>query len=356
MLHELILNLANAYSPSDLHIKEGLPIWVRVNGTYTEVDGEPVTREQILEFFKAHEAQTNLIADKLPKLMEPKGDVDFQVRLGKKGFRGNLYYVNGKKLAIQLRPQAEKIPQMEGLGLPATFRDLIEQSKGLVLVTGATGSGKTTTLAAGLDYLNRTREGHIITLEDPIEYVLTPQRCIIDQRQIGRDATSFEIGLRSALRQDPDILLVGELRDFDTVKTALDAANTGHLVLGTLHTNSAQQTIERLTSFFAADKQEWALQTISQVLLGIVSQVLVPRADGKGRLLAAELLVNTSDIKSSIRDGRTQQIFNAMDTGSAKGQVLLNNVLVNMVRQGQITQEDALYVSYDPARLKKEFR
>ena len=168
--------------------------------------------------------------------------------------------------------------------------------------------------------------------------------------------TNFTQGLRSALRQDPDILLVGELRDFDTVKTALDAANTGHLVLATLHTNSAQQTIERLTSFFSADKRDWALATLSQALLGIISQVLVPRADGRGRLLAAEMLVATSDVKTSIRDGRTAQIFNAMDTGSAKGHVLLNNVLLEMVRTGAITEDDALYVSYDPSRLKKEFK
>jgi twitching motility protein PilT len=356
MLHELILDLANAYSPSDLHINEGRPVWLRVNGVYSPVDGPAISREQILDFLKRHEANTNIIASKLTTQMESKGDLDFQVRLGKKGFRGNIYYANGKKLAIQLRPQAEKIPKLETLGLPPTFVELLEQSKGLLLVTGATGSGKTTTLAAGLDYLNRTRDGHIITLEDPVEYVLKDDRCIVDQRQIGRDATNFTVGLRSALRQDPDILLVGELRDFDTVKTALDAANTGHLVLATLHTNSAQQTIERLTSFFSADKREWALATLSQALLGIVSQVLVPRADGNGRLLAAEMLVATPDVKTSIRDGRTAQIFNSMDTGSAKGHVLLNNVLADLVRKGVVHADDALYAAYDPARLKKEIR
>lgn len=356
MLHDLILDLVNAYSPSDLIIKEGSPVWLRVNGTYTAVEGQSTSRAQLEEFIKRHEAHTTIPLSKLPLLLEQKGDVDFQVRLGKKGFRGNLYWTNGKKLAMALRFQAESIPKLETLGLPKAFHGLLEHSKGLLLVTGATGSGKTTTLASSLDFLNRTHDGHIITLEDPVEYILHSNRCLVDQRQIGRDVTNFTQGLRSALRQDPDILLVGELRDFDTVKTALDAANTGHLVLATLHTNSAQQTIERLTSFFSADKRDWALATLSQALLGIISQVLVPRADGRGRLLAAEMLVATSDVKTSIRDGRTAQIFNAMDTGSAKGHVLLNNVLLEMVRTGAITEDDALYVSYDPSRLKKEFK
>lgn len=356
MLHDHILELVTAAGTSDLLVKEGSPVWIRTHGTLARAGDKAVSREHILEFIKRHEAHTGIAAAKVNVSLEDKGDLDFAVRLANKGFRGNLYWSNGKRLTMALRRLEESVPELGSLGLPQAFLPLLLQSKGLLLVTGATGSGKTTTLAAGLEYLNNHRDGHVITLEDPVEYVLRSKRCLIDQRQIGRDVKSFPVGLRAALRQDPDIILVGELRDFDTVKTALDAANTGHLVLATLHTNSTQQTIERLTSFFSADKRDWALATLSQALLGIVSQVLVPRADGRGRVLAAEMLVCTADVKTAIREARTHQIFNAMDTGSAKGQVLLNRVLAELVNNGIVTEDAALYSAYDPGRLKKEFK
>ncbi len=231
---------------------------------------------------------------------------------------------------------------------------LLKQSKGLILVTGATGSGKTTTLAATLEHLNEFGSGHIITLEDPVEYQIRSRNCLVDQRQLGRDVPSFHHGLRSSLRQDPDIILVGELRDFETVKTALDAANTGHLVFGTLHTNSAQQTLERLTSFFPDDRRDWAQAVISQVLLGVLSQVLVPRKDGKGRLMVAETLINTPDVRQLIREGKSHMIFNAMDTGSSRGHLLLNKLLLEQIGRGVITADDALYATYDPNNLMKE--
>lgn len=354
MLHNEIMELVDKNHFSDLLIKEGSPVWARQHGVLTCVGTRRVSREQMLEFIKRHEASTGVVASKVTASLEEKGDLDFAMRAADKGFRGNLYWSNGRRLTLALRALENKVPALETLGLPQAYLPLLLQSKGLLLVTGSTGSGKTTTLAASLEHLNQTRGGHIVTLEDPVEYTLQSKKCLIDQRQIGRDVKSFSLGLRAALRQDPDIILVGELRDYDTVKTALDAANTGHLVLGTLHTNSAQQSIERLTSFFSADKRDWAHATLSQALLGIVSQVLMPRRDGNGRALAAELLVCTPDVKSLIREGRSHQIFNVMDTGSSKGHVLLNHVLRDLVRRQIVTDDEAVYRAYDPARLRKE--
>ena len=357
MLKDLLESISSEPEITDILIKEGEPVWVRVGGLLKRVErGGSIGREAMLDLIKRNEAQTGIIAAKINMALEGQGDVDFAIKAGEVRFRGNLYWTNGKRIALALRKLAEAPPALASLGLPPAYEELLGQSKGLILVTGATGSGKTTTLAASLEHLNASRQGHIITLEDPVEYILKSRKCLIDQRQIGRDTKSFNVGLRAALRQDPDILLVGELRDFDTVKTALDAANTGHLVLATLHTNSAQQSIERLTSFFSADKREWAHAVLSQALIGIVSQVLARPLSGTGRKLVAELLVATSDVKNSVREGKTFQLFNIMDTGSAKGHVLLNNALKNLVLKGEISAEEALYCTYAPALLKKELQ
>lgn len=356
MLHQAILSLANTAAISDYIVKEGDPLWVRKHGALSRVSDEVFSREHILDFLRKHEAHTCVATSKINQLLEEKGDLDFAVKLARRRFRGNLYWSNNKKLSLVLRGLHDLVPTLSSLGLPDTYLRLIEQSKGLLLVTGATGSGKTTTLAASLEHLNATRCGHIITLEDPVEYLLQSKRCLVDQRQIGRDAKSFPLGLRAAMRQDPDIILVGELRDYETVKTALDAANTGHLVMATLHTNSAQQSIDRLTSFFGAEKRDWAQATLSQALLGVISQVLLPRKDGSGRVLAAELLVCTPDVRASIRDGRTHQLFNAMDTGSSKGQVVLNTVLRQLIRDGSVSEKDAFFAAYDPNALRKDLK
>lgn len=356
MLYDQILRLSAEEAVSDFHINEGDFLWVRKAGQLRRVDQEVsrVSREGILDLLRRNESHTGIKANKVNELLEDSGDRDFAVKVGTRRFRANLYWCNGQRLAMVLRQQPESAPGIESLGLPESFMPLLKQSRGLILVTGATGSGKTTTLASSLEYLNETLSGHIITLEDPVEYLIKSKRCRVDQRQIGRDVTSFHLGLRAALRQDPDVLLVGELRDFETVKTALDAANTGHLVMGTLHTNSAQQTIERVTSFFSDDRREWAHAVLAQALLGIMSQTLVPNVKGDGRVLAAEILVNTPDVKQVIREGRTHQLFNAMDTGSSRGQVLLNKVLTNLVRTRVITAEAAVHAAYDATSLKKD--
>ena len=355
MLFDDLLKLSADDAISDFIVKEGDALWVRRSGTLSREASSPVTRDQILDLIKRNESHTGVRANKVNELLEVSGDRDFAIKVGNRRFRANLYWCNGLRLSMAIRQLMDCAPALASLGLPDAYLQMLKSSRGLVLVTGATGSGKTTTLASTLEHLNETTSGHIITLEDPVEYLIRSKRCLVDQRQVGRDVVSFDMGLRSALRQDPDILLVGELRDFDTVKTALDAANTGHLVFGTLHTNSAQQTIERVTSFFTEDRREWAHAVLSQALLGIVSQVLVPRAKADGRVLAAELLVNSSDVRQIIREGRTHQLFNAMDTGAGKGQVLLNKVLLQLVKNKTITSDAALYASNDPASLKKDF-
>lgn len=339
---------------SDLHVKEGDPVWFRDAGVVKNSNEAVVTREHVLAFLSSIQNESGLDPNKLDEVLREKGDADFSARYAGYGIRGNIFRSGNRKLAIVVRRLNEQIPLMGDIGLPRKVPDLICQSKGIFLVTGPTGSGKSTTLASIIDHLNETTRRHIITIEDPVEYELKDKFCHIDQRQIGRDAESFPLALRAALRQDPDILLIGEMRDRETVKTALDAANTGHLVFATLHTNNARQSIERMTSFFGGDEKEWAQQVISAVLLGVMSQVLVPLARGSGRALCSELMVNTSGIAQCIRDGKTAQIYNIMDTGRGDGQQLLNFDLANKVNSGLISAENALYVSYEPARLQKE--
>lgn len=344
---------------SDFHLTEGDPVWVRRNGELQRLDGESgkVNRGDILELLKRNESVSQVLAKKVNETLELNGDKDFAIKVGPWRYRCNLYWCNNKRLSMVIRHQSETVPELSSLGLPQSYLDLMSHTKGLLLVTGATGSGKTTTLAATLEHLNETVAGHIITLEDPVEYLIQSKRCRVDQRQLGRDVHSFETGLRAALRQDPDILLVGELRDYATVKTALDAANTGHLVLGTLHTNSAQQSIERLVSFFDGERQDWAHAVLGQILLGIVSQTLVPLKNAPGRALASEILVCTHpEVKALIRERKTHQLFNLMDTGSGKGHHLLNKVLIRMVKENVIEPYAALQASYDVSALKKDFQ
>lgn len=355
-IHSRISLLTQDEAVSDIHLREGEPLWVRRAGNMQAQTGDAprIVRNDLLELLKRNESHSGLKVAKMAEALTATGDKDLTLKIGAKRYRANLYWCNGQRLALALRRQSESLPELEDLGLPGAYTPLLSQ-KGLVLVTGATGSGKTTTLAASVEHLNETTSSHIITLEDPVEYLLNSKSSRVDQRQVGRDVVSFGAGLRAALRQDPDVLLVGELRDFETVKTALDAANTGHLVLATLHTNSAQQTIERVTSFFEDDGKEWANAVLSQVLLGVLSQVLVPTVNGKKRVLAAELLVNTNDVKTLIRDGKTHQILNAIETGLQKGQVSLNKTLVSLVKKNVVNPRSALLATYDVANLKKDF-
>ncbi len=354
MLEAQINEFARKGNMSDLHITEGLAIWYRDSGTMKRMTDE-VSRAHITDFLRAHQDETNIAVDKLDELLSKKGDLDFSMSSKGVRWRGNVYRTDNRKLALALRVLSNKIPELPSLGLPDAYMELPNRAKGLLLVTGPTGSGKTTTLASTISHLNKTSRRHIITLEDPVEFVHKSEWCLVHQRQIGRDGKDFNTGLRAALRQDPDVIFIGEMRDRDTVQVAMDAANTGHLVLATLHTMNSRQTIERITSFFNADEKEWAQQVLSSVLVGVLSQVLVPRSNGKGgRTLGYELLVNTSAVRTAIRDGKVNQIFNAMDTGRSEGQVLMNYCLAEKVFSGEISREDALYASYDPKGLEKE--
>lgn len=350
MLLETVSNLLLDRATSDIHVEAGKPVWVRMNGELTPF-GPPIDAQQVANFVTA------LVPDEIPRIqsdMDSRGDSDFAASIGKVRVRGNLYSSNAGRDAFVLRKLADHIPTPAEIGLPPKLMSLFERSKGLFLTTGATGSGKSTTQAAITDYLNETRALKILTIEDPREYLYCDKKSNISQREIGKDATSFHDALRSALRQDPDVLVIGEMRDRVTVEIAMQAANTGHLVLATLHTFNAQQSIERIASFYSAEEKDWSYKMLSSVLLGVMSQVLVPRADGNGRVLGYELLVNSDEARNNIAAGKTAALFNVMDMGRRDGQVLLNSNLTDRIREGAIRTEDALYASYAPDALMKE--
>ena len=352
---EVIQSVETNSAVSDLNFKEGEPAWHRIVGKLKRIPNAPVIdMSHLSAFLNQLEPQLGLTAQKIEDLLAKKGDVDLVITLGGRRYRGSIFRTDNKKIEIVLRKLEDTIRPLHSLNLPDHWVQLLSRTKGLLIVTGATGSGKSTTLASSIEYLNETREGHIITLEDPIEVLFKNKKCLIDQRQIGPDAKDFSSGLRASLRQDPDIILIGELRDFETVKIALDAANTGHLVLATLHTMNAKQSIERITSFFPAESREWAQQLLSQVLLGVLSQVLIPHISKPERVLVSELMVNTRQVMSAIREGNTNQIANAMDTGSKDGHVLMNKSFSLYVKQKIIHAEDAIQASYDPSQLLKE--
>lgn len=354
-LLSLLRQLAQGEHVSDVVLREAAPPWVREHGQLRPTEAPPVQREALVHLLQALEPQTGLNVGRLDETLAKRGDLDLSFACEGLRFRANLYRTNGRRLALALRKLRSVPPELGALALPPAWLGLVGRSKGLLLVTGATGSGKSTTLAATLEHLNRTRHGHIVTLEDPVEYLLASRGCLIDQRQIGTDARDYTSGLRAALREDPDVILVGEMRDRETVEIALAAANTGHLVLSTLHTMNARQSVERVVSFFPGEQREWVQQVLSQVLLGVLSQVLLSHVrPEEGRVLAAELMVNTPAVAAAIREGRSNQIFAAMDTGVAEGHVLLNTVLRKLVVSGRVSVTEALYYAYDPQRLQKD--
>jgi len=355
MLEQQLIETSRKSNVSDVHITEGLPVWYRESGSLKRFKTE-VKRSDILDFLRKHHDSTGIPVEKLEELLNKRGDLDFAMATGDVRWRGNVYRTDNRKLAMAMRKLDSTIPALGDLGLPDTYMQLPQRAKGLLLVTGPTGSGKTTTMASTIGYMNETSRRHIITLEDPVEFIHKSNFSLIHQRQMGgRDGKDFAGSLRAAMREDPDVIFIGEMRDRDTVQVALDAANTGHLVLGTLHTMGARNTIERIASFFPADEKDWVQQVLSSVLVGVLSQVLVPRSDGKGgRTLGYELLVNSSSVRNAIREGKVNQIFNAMDTGRNEGQVLMNRCLAEKVQTGEISLDDAMYYSYDPKALEKE--
>lgn len=331
---EQIVQAAAQKAASDIHIVCGLPVRVRVHGTLYNYSDDIMTHEQ------CDTAARELAGEGLAEL-EEKGELDLARTLGGTRVRINIFRQQGHYSAA-IRILSGSIPQLDALGLPPAVMDFVNLRRGIVLVTGETGSGKTTTLAALLNTINQTRPEHILTLEDPIEYIYTPDKCIINQREIGQDTTSFSNGLRAALREDPDVILIGEMRDTATIETAITAAETGHLVFATLHTNSAADSIDRIVDSFPQERHGQIRMQLSMTLKAVVSQQLIPTADGHGRALACEVMIVTPAIKNLIREGKTPMIQNAIATTASEGAISMDNALINLVRAHRITPEAAV--------------
>ncbi len=340
LMIEDLMEQVVANGGSDLHISAGLPPYIRISGKLTPTDYEPLTPEQCQRLI------FSMLNNTQRKHLEQNWELDcsYGVR-GLARFRVNVYKDRGTYAAC-LRALSSKIPTFEQLGLPNIVREMCERPRGLILVTGPTGSGKTTTLAAMIDLINKTRAEHILTIEDPIEFVYEPIKSLIHQRQVGEDTKSFANALRAALREDPDIILVGEMRDLETIQLAISAAETGHLVMGTLHTSSAAQTVDRMVDVFPPEQQQQIRVQLSNSLVAVFSQTLVPKKNPKpgefGRIMAQEIMVVTPAISNLIREGKTSQIYSAIQTGGKLGMQTLEKVLADYYRAGIITYEAAM--------------
>lgn len=332
---ETLLEECIKRNASDLHIQVGLPPILRQDGALTGIAGMPALTPGMVEslvFATLDEAQQKI-------LMRDK-EFDYSFAFGDLGrFRANAFHEKGN-LACAFRLIPNKMPSISELGLPAVIESFAEYPRGLVLVTGPTGSGKSTTLAAIVDKINREKSMHILTIEDPIEFTHKSQRSVVVQREVHYDTFSFSAALRSALREDPDVVLLGEMRDLETISSAITIAETGHLVLATLHTNSAAQSIDRMIDVFPAHQQPQVRSQLSNILMAICAQRLVP-AIGGGRVAAAEIMVANSAIRSLIRDGKTHQIDSMIQTGASAGMQTMDATLANMVKKGQVSYNDA---------------
>lgn len=352
-----LIELAFQIGASDLHLTAGFPPAFRLHG---EVLPANVLAERgilkVGEFAPLRPEDTDRLAREImdeelySRLME-KGEYDFSFPLPGKGrCRVNAFKQRGT-IALAIRPIPGRVPSLEQLGLPESVKNLARRPHGLVLVTGPTGSGKSTTLAAMIDLLNNERHCHIITLEDPLEYIHQNRKSIINQREIGRDTFSFASALRAALREDPDVILVGEMRDLETIATAITAAETGHLVLATLHTGSAAQTIDRIIDIFPPYQQQQIRLQLAGSLQGVIVQQLLPRRDRQGRVLALEIMIATPAIGNLIREGKTYQIISQIQTGARYGMQTMDTALRNLYREGLVSREDVLGRAADPETL-----
>jgi twitching motility protein PilT len=318
-----------------------------VRGELARLDGAPVLTPDVTQ-----ELLYRVLSTGQQKQLEIKRQIDTSYAIpGLARFRVNVYFQR-EALAAAFRVIPEELKTLEELNLPTSLAELAMLPRGLVLVTGPTGSGKSTTLAAMIDEVNRNRTDHILTIEDPIEFVHRHKRCIVNQREIGVDATSFGEALRAALRQDPDVILVGEMRDLETIGTALTAAETGHLVLGTLHTQSAPGTVDRIIDVFPAEQQEQVRIMLAGSLQGIVTQSLLPTADGDGRVAALEILLPDDATRNLIRQGKVEQIYTIMQTATARGMVTMEQSLAKLVLSRVITRDIALGCSSRPDQLE----
>ena len=341
---EELVAQAKSTGASDVHLICGLPPKCRLDGQLENMAEEVLSQEDCVAVAK------ELAGSRYGEL-EETGELDLAGTFA--GNRCRLHLFKQQKVpSLALRLLREEIPQLDTLGLPPAALTLPGLHKGIVLVTGETGSGKSTTLAALLDYINHTRKCHIVTLEDPIEYVYKPDLCAINQREVGSDTQSFAAGLRASLREDPDVILIGEMRDRDTIETAITAAETGHLVFGTLHTGSAADSIDRMVQVFPEGMQTQIRLQLSMCLAAVLTQQLVKKRGG-GRVLACEMMVVTDAIRNLIRAGNTPQIANAIATSAALGGQTMDQALVRLMRSGQISREVAFDYAVDQAYVKK---
>ncbi len=343
-----LLKMAHRNKASDVHITVGVPPVIRVNGKLIHVDNVdnlmPDDTEKI-----AYE----LLTERQIEILKDKGEIDFSYAISGVGrFRVNVYSQRGS-YSVAIRPIPLDIPSAKELGLPDILTQLADRKRGLILVTGPTGSGKSTTLATMIDHINDTRRCHVLTLEDPIEYLHRHKSSIINQREIGYDTNSYNTALRAALRQDPDVILIGEMRDLETISIAVTAAETGHLVLATLHTIGAVSTVDRVIDVFPAEQQQQVRVQLGSVLQGVVSQQLVRRADGSGRIGAFEIMICNQAVRNLIREGKSHQLMSSIQTGRKIGMMSMDTSLVELYKKGYITVDEAMAHSVDKTFIKR---
>ncbi len=333
---------------SDLHLSAGAPPTIRVRGRLSPLEGYPT-----LDSTDTREIVYSILSGDQRQRLETHWQLDFAYSIpGHARFRVNAYYQRGA-IGAAFRLIPFELTSIDALGLPPAVHDFTRKPRGFVLVTGPTGSGKSTSLAAMIDEINSTREEHIMTIEDPIEFLHAHKKCLVNQRELGSDAQSFADALKAALRQDPDVILVGEMRDLETISTALTAAETGHLVFATLHTQDTAQTIDRMIDVFPPSQQGQVRVQLSVALQGIMTQQLLQTADGSGRVAACEVLVPNPAVRNLIREGKTHQIYSVLQTGSAQGMQTMDAALVQLVRSGRISQKLAEDRSSAPEELRR---
>ncbi len=336
---------------SDLFLKVGVPPAMRVIGRVVSMGGQPLTEENMLEVFN------EVCDDFAKKKFAEKGEVDVSYEIyGVGRFRANIFRQRGY-IGMVFRHIRAKVPSMEELGLPADqLRRLALLPRGLLLVTGTAGSGKSTTIASMLEYINETEEKHIITVEDPIEFTFTDKKSVIDQREIGQDTDSFVAALKHAVRQSPDVIFIGEMRDIETMEAAVHAAETGHLVVSTLHALNAMQTVDRIINFFPPSSHAFLQLQMSTLLEGVISQRLLPTKDGTARMPAIELMAATPTVQELLLHGKTRELYKALKEGSYYGCMTFNQSLKSLLERDLITLEDALSAADSPDELKLELR
>ena len=341
-----LLTFAYENKASDLHLSAGMPPCLRIHGDVRKLETPPLEHKDV------HAMVYDIMSDAQRKEYEKNLEADFSFEIPNLSrFRVNAYQQNRGAAAV-FRTIPSKVLTLEELKCPPIFRELAMQPRGIVLVTGPTGSGKSTTLAAMIDYINKNEPAHILTVEDPIEFVHTSNKSLINQRELGKNTLSFANALKSALREDPDVILVGEMRDLETIRLALTAAETGHLVFGTLHTASAAKTIDRIVDVFPAAEKEMVRAMLSESLRGVISQTLCKTADGKGRVAAHEIMIGTAAIRNLIREGKIAQMYSAIQTGTKDGMQTLDQNLTKLIAERRITVDEARTKAAHPDALK----